>query len=164
MQDRPVPTEAEKYEAKRKRASLEASQLVEEEECQCFNDTGYYCDECQEAAQEAADHAQVRAGKGPVYRQMDEEEDEAEGEELAPNDEPDAESDVPNLHQYFEHFEITDDKVISMCRAYASYLSSLRPKKPTNAYAQPRRRTATSRQASPPNQKQRYWEAKRKRK
>lgn len=159
MEDRPVPTEAEKFEMKRKR-SIEATQPVEEEECPCFDDTGYYCDECI-AILQAEEKAQKRAGKGPAHRQVEaEEEDEAEGE--APP-EPEDESDLPDLHQYFEHFEIPDEKVISMCRAYASYLSSLRPKKPTNAFASPRRRMATKDQ-EPPSQKQRYWDAKRRRK
>jgi len=164
MQDRPVPTEAEKYEMKRKRsASAEATQPVEEEVCPCFDETGDYCDECVGMLEEQ--HAAgAAAGKGPVYRQVDEREDEAEGEDVSPHDDPNAESDLPDLHQYFDHFEIPDEKVISMCRAYASYLSSLRPKKPTNAYAQPRRRTATARQPSPSQAPRRYWEAKPKRK
>lgn len=159
MEDRPVPTEAEKFEMKRKR-SIEATQPVEEEECPCFDETGYYCDECI-AVLQAEEKAQKRAGKGPAYRQVEaEEEDDAEGEGPP---EPEDESDLPDLHQYFDRFEIPDEKVISMCRAYASYLSSLRPKKITSAFASPRRKAATK-DPEPPSQKKHYWDAKRRRK
>lgn len=162
MEDRPVPTEAEKYELKRKRsANVEATQPVEEEECPCIDETGTYCDECQDLL-EAEMKAQKRAGKGPAYRQVEaEEEDDAEGEGPP---EPEDESDLPDLHQYFDRFEIPDEKVISMCRAYASYLSSLRPKKITNAYATPRRRSASAAAVEPPAQKARYWDSKKRRK
>jgi len=139
MQDRPVPTEAEKWERKRTQSTQPMEDLYEDEE----EDVQY-------------------AGKGPVYHQVDEEEElEDEGEEPQGDEPEDANDGLPDLHQYFQAFDVTEEKVISMCRAYASYLSSLRPKKPTAAYATPRRRSAAAQQ--PPNQKQRYWEAKRKR-
>lgn len=47
------------------------------------------------------------------------------GEVLLPV-EPD---DVPDLGAYFSLFDIDDEAVISMCRAYASYLASLSKKK-----------------------------------
>jgi len=143
MEDRPVLTEAEKWELKRKRSA--PTQPVDDDE-------------------EDVEYHERYAGKGPVFTQVEdvEDEDEEEGEE--PRDEPDdADHGLPNLHEYFQNFDVTDEKVISMCRAYASYLSSLRPKKPTSAYATPRRRqTATDQE--PPSQKQRYWETKRRRK
>lgn len=37
--------------------------------------------------------------------------------------------DVPDLGAYFSLFDIDDEAVISMCRAYASYLASLSKKK-----------------------------------
>jgi len=149
MEHRPVLTEAEKWELKRKRS----------EPTQPMEDLYEEVDEDDEDVQ--------MAGKGPAYRQVELEEDDVddEGEELVPNDEPEeAHDNLPNLHEYFQHFDVTDEKVISMCRAYASYLSSLRPKKSTNAYATPRRRSAATADQAPPSQKQRYWEAKRKRK
>jgi len=146
MQDRPVPTEAEKWELQRKRSAP----------TQPMEDLYEEVDEDDEDVQ--------FAGKGPVYRQVDVEDDvEDEGEEM-PIDEPeDAHDNLPNLHEYFQHFDIPDEKVISMCRAYASYLSSLRPKpiKSTSAYATPRRRSRGADQ-EPPSQKARYWEAKNK--
>lgn len=36
---------------------------------------------------------------------------------------------LPDLGLFFSHFDISDDAVISMCRAYASYLASKQPKK-----------------------------------
>lgn len=37
---------------------------------------------------------------------------------------------LPSLHEYFEQFpHVSDEAVISMCRAYASYLASLQKKK-----------------------------------
>jgi len=144
MQDRPVPTEAEKWELQRKRsqATQPMEELYEEEEL---------------------DEDMQYAGKGPVYRQIDDEVEEIDDGEEPQGDEPEEDHDnLPNLHEYFQAFDVTDEKVISMCRAYASYLSSLRPKKPTNAYATPRRRSAAP--AQPPSQKAHHWDAKRRRK
>lgn len=41
----------------------------------------------------------------------------------------------PDLADYFRDYDLDDDKQITICRAYASYLASLKPKK--------RRRTTT---------------------
>jgi len=141
MQDRPVPTEAEKWELKRQR-SMAPTQPMDD------------------LYEEVEEDEEVYAGKGPAYRQVELEEDDVEDEgEEPPGDEPeDAHDNLPNLHEYFQHFDVTDEKVISMCRAYASYLSSLRPKKTASAYATPRRRNAPAQE--PPSQKARYWEAK----
>jgi len=143
MQDRVVPTEAEKWELKRQR-SMAPTQPMDD-------------------LYEEVDEEEVYAGKAPVYHQVDDEEEvDDEGEEPQGDEPSETNDNLPNLHEYFQNFDVTDEKVISMCRAYASYLSSLRPKKTASAYATPRRRSAAAQ--GPPSQKQRYWEAKRKRK
>ncbi len=39
------------------------------------------------------------------------------------------EEDYPDLASYFLEFDLTNEEQIKMCRSYASYLSSLMPKK-----------------------------------
>jgi len=85
--------------------------------------------------------------------------DDPEGEDEPDQDDDDDEADdLPNIQMYFEQFDIPDEQVISMCRAYASYLVSLRPKTPskTSAYKAPARQSVS--------QKVAHWVAKRRRK
>nr|QXP07747.1 MAG: hypothetical protein [Arizlama virus] len=87
----------------------------------------------------------------------DEPEDIDEGD-AAGEDEPDEdddEDDQPNLQMFFDQFDIPDERVISMCRAYASYLVSLRPKTPSKTLGSRARRPS-----SPPDQKKRHWVSK----
>jgi len=81
----------------------------------------------------------------------DEVEDEVEGEDIDHLDDDEAD-DQPNLQEYFDHFDIPDERIISMCRAYASYLVSLRPKTPSKTPAK-----------TPISQKVAHWMAKRRR-
>lgn len=123
------PTEAEKDTIKRKRA-VSDSQLPQDEDEEP-NPRVRPTRSDPRSNQRPFQAPRVQALKGPHYvEDIDEEEDEAEGEEdrACEVDEPEAETDVPDLHQYFMGFDIDDAKVISMCRAYASYLVSLKPK------------------------------------
>jgi len=63
---------------------------------------------------------------------VDEEDDAGEAE---PGEAAEDEDDQPNLQMFFDQFDIPDERVISMCRAYASYLVSLRPKTPSKTAA-----------------------------
>jgi len=82
-------------------------------------------------------------GDSPPATQRSEELDEVEEGEAFDDDE-DQPHEIPNLQEYFEGFDIPDEHVISMCRAYASYLVSLRPKTPskTPAFKHPARKSS----------------------
>jgi len=85
----------------------------------------------------------------------DEVEDEVEGEDIDDLDDDEADE-LPNLQEYFDHFDIPDEQIISMCRAFASYLVSLRPKTPSKT-------PAKSPSKIPISQKVAHWMAKRRR-
>jgi len=61
------------------------------------------------------------------------------GEEI-PDDDLDIR--VPDLHRYFQQFDVADDAVVSMCRAYASYLASQSKKKLQGCLPKRRRKGA----------------------
>lgn len=136
-----VKTEAEKDAIKRKRSDP-PTQLVEEDCTYCggpLDACGCSAQDPREPMEEEASEGPTAAappvaGKGPHYRQIVEDEDSAgalEGED-APADEADEpdQLDLPDLHQYFQGYpSVSDENVISMCRAYASYLASLSKKK-----------------------------------
>jgi len=84
-------------------------------------------------------------------------EDEPEGE-AEPDDDED-EDDQPNLQMFFDQFDIPDERIISMCRAYASYLVSLRPKTPSKTLGS--RAVAKAKESI--SQKVHHWMAKRRR-
>jgi len=94
--------------------------------------------------------------KGPMYRAMidDEEDDDEDIEQDEGEASSEPESSLPDLHHYFSKFpSISDENVISMCRAYASYLASLSKKKiyaslDTKLNAKRRRRSPTPRQST----------------
>jgi len=168
--ERVVPTEAEKWLGKRKASS--PTQPIEDEEqepCEecsaegCYANCGYHDQRDPELTQ-----SRPVAGKGPLYRQIDEEEEEAEGEDdrACEVDEPEAEADVPDLQAYFDLFDLDEKTVVSMCRAYASYLVSLRPK--TSTLGTTKRKTSSTaarrgRSTTPPSQKPHWMKAKRRR-
>lgn len=159
-----VPTESEKY-FKRK-ASEVATQPIEEEEDLCTYCGQAPPDDCgcsaQDARREEDDEAPsvesshrmgkqrkrqpLSASKGPAYRQVvaegsaaseGGEEDEAPEDEMPPIDV----NELPDLHQYFQNYPtVSDENVISMCRAYASYLASLSKKKLAQSSCLPKRR------------------------
>jgi len=85
----------------------------------------------------------------------DPEEPDPEGEDEPDEDEQD--DDQPNLQMFFDQFDIPDERVISMCRAYASYLVSLRPKTPSKTLGS-RARAPSPKTVS---QKVHHWIAKR---
>jgi len=58
------------------------------------------------------------AGKGPMLEYFAE--DESSSSSIV---------DLPDLSLYFRQFAVQDDDVIRMCRSYASYLVSQKPKK-----------------------------------
>jgi len=84
--------------------------------------------------------------------------DEGDGAGEDEPDEDDEDDDQPNLQMFFDQFDIPDERVISMCRAYASYLVSLRPKTPSKTLAS---KAPAGRSVS---QKVAHWIAKRRRK
>jgi len=135
-----VPTEVEKDSLKRSRSITPTQAAQDSEACPRCEELGYLCDECNEAITAAAQMESMSeafgrqpAGKGPLYRQMDVEEEEIEEEpepEVSEGEADPAIADLPDLHQYFMQWpNVGDDAVISMCRAYASYLASLSKKK-----------------------------------
>lgn len=154
-----VFTEAEKDQLKRKRsASTPATQRLSE-----GSPSGQYAASEEEEDQGRSPDLSLSMRKnhpvslkGPAYREVDEEEDEGEGEE-GEADEPEPETDGPDLHQYFGLYDIDDAKVISMCRAYASYLVSLKPKTPPKPLG-------SRRAKAPPSQKPHWMQAKKRRK
>jgi len=85
-------------------------------------------------------------------------EGDAAGEEEPDEDDDEEQDDQPNLQMFFDQFDIPDERVISMCRAYASYLVSLRPKTPSKTLAS---KAPAGRSVS---QKVAHWMAKRRRK
>lgn len=120
-----VPTEAEKDSAKRKRDAPQSpppptQQDELDQPCQeCGN---YLIEEDQGECPYCA-----AAGLMEIHQPeaQEEEPEEDEGEEAAAS-----ETGLPDLHEYFEQYPaISDENVISMCRAYASYLASLSKKK-----------------------------------
>lgn len=162
MQDGPsdeegfVYTEAEKDALKRKRTDPT-------EEVQSQGRGGVLGQATPRLAKQS--RRQLVAAKGPHYIEdiddPDEDEEEAEGEgEEGEADEPEPESDesIPNLQKYFDLYDIPDAQVISMCRAYASYLVSLRPKTASPKTLGPRQREKT-----PPSQKPHWMRAKKRR-
>lgn len=133
-----VATEAEKDAAKRKRAPTPTPTQPleqddgEDEQCAECEALGDYCEECR-AMWEAADVLDGAASKGPLYRQVELSEENSpppDAEAPADADEGEAVDELPDLHSYFMQWPQVDDAaVISMCRAYASYLASLSKKK-----------------------------------
>lgn len=132
-----VATEAEKDAAKRKRPPTPTpTQPIEQddgedEQCAECEALGDYCEECR-AMWEAAGVLESTAGKGPLYRQVELSEEQSPPPDAeAPEEEAgEACDDLPDLHSYFMQWpQVGDDAVISMCRAYASYLASLSKKK-----------------------------------
>lgn len=127
-----VRTEAEKDYASRKRLFEEGDQDLEAPPTQVEDIEPM--DEEEEDYTGLADLKRSVAGKGPLYREIPEE-DEEEMSQGA--DEPtgeskpqDDESESPDLHTYFMQFPgVAADAVVSMCRAYASYLASRSKKK-----------------------------------
>jgi len=127
-----VRTEQEKDYASRKRLFEEGDQDLAAPPTQVED-----IDPMDEDEEDYADLASLKAstaGKGPLYREIPEEEE----EEASPGvDEPsgelkpqDDESESPDLHSYFMQFPgVAADAVVSMCRAYASYLASRSKKK-----------------------------------
>jgi len=108
-----VLTEAEKDSAKRKRPSSPPPTQQE------------YMEE-----EEEDDMDEPVARKGPMYHDVDlddvEEDEHPSGEE----DEVEPPNSLPDLHQYFNRFpHISDMDVVSMCRAYASFLASMSKQK-----------------------------------
>lgn len=96
-----VLTEHEKDDLKRKRSELTATQRIDD------------FDEDDQAPQD--DDPRLLAALGEP-QDLDLEDGDQEH--------------LPCLHEYFAEFpDVTDDAVISMCRAYASYLASLQKKK-----------------------------------
>jgi len=154
MQDRPtdfVPTEAEKDTMKRKR-SLSSTQVIEEIEPDSSEGP---CSQC------SAEGCYRPCGfHGMTRKPRLEEEEEDEGED-GEADEPEPESDEgqPNLQRYLDRFDISDDQRISMLRALASYLVSLRPKKTTAV-----KKARKSPSPAPPSQKPHWMKAKKRRK
>lgn len=160
-QEELVLTEAEKDSLKRKRMTSQSppsppppsQQDYEPLDVQC-EECGHYilpedegeCAFCIQAMlarmKDAAEsqYGPARPGEGENSGADDHYHDEEEGEE-APS-----ESGLPDLHEYFMQFPaISDENVISMCRAYASYLASLSKKKifkkPDGCLSLKRRRT-----------------------
>jgi len=129
-----VPTEAEKDDMKRKRSITPTQHVLDEEDDQCSEceALGEICSDCA-MQDDAADVLMGTAGKGPLYRQVElsEEADHPpDAEAPAAEEEGEAVDDLPDLHSYFSQWpQVGDDAVISMCRAYASYLASLSKKK-----------------------------------
>lgn len=131
-----VFTEAEKYDRKRKADSPPpATQLEMEEE--------------PTSSSSSADEVQMRgalrepsaAGKGPLNIYAAEEVSSSSHEEKG-NGDADIDIRVPDLHRYFEQFDVADDAVVSMCRAYASYLASQSKKKLQGCLPKRRRKEA----------------------
>lgn len=121
-----VPTEAEK-DAKRKREtrvsptspprSVAAKKGLVPPASQRHLGSSQFLDEEEDYSSSPPEH-----GIGFIDDEADSDPVEAEVLDLT--------DDQPDLHQYFSRYpDVSDDNVISMCRAYASYLVSLRPKK-----------------------------------
>jgi len=127
-----VRTEQEKDYASRKRLFEEGDQDLAPPPTQVEDIDAM--DEDEDDYEELVSLKASTAGKGPLYREIPEEEE----EEASPGgDEPsgelkpqDDESESPDLHSYFMQFPgVAADAVVSMCRAYASYLASRSKKK-----------------------------------
>jgi len=132
MQDGPdtfVLTEAEKDQLKRKRQSMTVDSPPATQRSEDY----------EQDPDEPEDIDEID-GEG-------EEEDEVDDEEA---------HDQPDLQAYFDLYDIPDERVISMCRAFASYLVSLRPKTPSKTPA-----SRSGREPEPPSQKKPHWLAKR---
>lgn len=129
MQDEPdfVLTEAEKDQLKRKRQAI----TVDSPPATQREEEDLYDDEPEEI--------------------------DAEGEDEPDEDDDDDEQDnQPDLQAYFDLYDIPDERVISMCRAFASYLVSLRPKTPSKTQG-----SRAGSEPEPPSQKRPHWLAKR---
>jgi len=134
-----VLTEAEKDVLKRKRThptqSPPTPPPTQQEDMDCFDGADdACCDECgnfilpQDEGEcpyciDAMLQRMKHSAQGNA--EPEEEEEDEQGEDEQP-----VESGLPDLHDYFNQFPaISDENVISMCRAYASYLASLSKKK-----------------------------------
>jgi len=127
-----VRTEQEKDYASRKRLFEEGDQDLAPPATQ--HEDIDPMDEDEDDMEAAGTLSRSVAGKGPLYREIpEEEEDEAsQGEDEPPGEAlpQDEESESPDLHSYFTQFPgVAADAVVSMCRAYASYLASRSKKK-----------------------------------
>jgi len=127
-----VRTEQEKDYASRKRLFEEGDEELPPPASQIEDIAPM--DEDEEDYTGLADLKRSVAGKGPLYREIPEEEEEEMsqgGDEPSGESKPqDDESESPDLHSYFMQFPgVAADAVVSMCRAYASYLASRSKKK-----------------------------------
>jgi len=138
-----VLTEAEKDSLKRKREGVQSppsppptqQDELEESNCICADCGNYirptelgdcpYCIFREEHQDDIDEHAKmlqfVNGERG---------EDSGADHHSSEGEEDPTTTGLPDLHEYFMQFPaISDENVISMCRAYASYLASLSKKK-----------------------------------
>jgi len=138
-----VMTEAEKDGLKRKREQTHEPSPPPPSQ-QDHEDT--ICDECGNFILAQDEGECAFCIDAMLTRMKHEQQSGCEEEDEPGEDEQSPESGLPDLHDYFNQFPaISDENVISMCRAYASYLASLSKKKifkkPDGCLTLKRRRT-----------------------